>query len=219
MFMQRTQRKDAVRNIFKRKISYLSILLTITLGVTGLLCIFFLAVSMEKVAAKHYESSNFRDIEITTSLGLSAEDLEAIRGLDRIADAEGIFSAEALLSNGSATGKATVWSATERINTPLLRSGRMPEGDGECAIDVPLAEKLGVSVGDTVHIYLSGSPEGFLRHDAFTVTGTVLHPQSVKVDTAANVVVPAAAFDPEKTEDGYTGVLAMLDIPRDAGMF
>ena len=48
MFMQRTQRKDAVRNIFKRKISYLSILLTITLGVTGLLCIFFLAVSMEK---------------------------------------------------------------------------------------------------------------------------------------------------------------------------
>ena len=79
MFMQRTQRKDAVRNIFKRKISYLSILLTITLGVTGLLCIFFLAVSMEKVAAKHYESSNFRDIEITASLGLSAEDLEAIR--------------------------------------------------------------------------------------------------------------------------------------------
>lgn len=219
MFMQRTQRKDAVRNIFKRKISYLSILLTITLGVTGLLCIFFLGISMEKVATAYYAGSHFRDIEITASLGLSEEDLNAVRGLEQIADAEGIYSAEAFLSNGSVTKKATLWSATERINTAMVQSGRMPESDSECAIDIPLAEKLGVSVGDTVRIYLSGSPEGFLRRDVFTVTGTVRHPQSVKVDTAANVVVAASAFDPEKTEDGYTGVLAMLDIPREKGMF
>ena len=219
MFMQRAQRKDAVRNIFKRRISYLSILLTITLGVTGLLCIFFLAASMEKVATKHYESSNFRDIEITASLGLSSEDLEAIRALDKITDAEGLFSADALMSNGSATEKAMVWSATERINTPLLLSGRMPETDSECAVDVPLANKLGISVGDTVHIYLSGSPEGFLRQDVFTVTGTIHHAQSIKIDSAANVVVSVAAFDSEKTEDGYTGVLAMLDIPQEKGMF
>ena len=55
MLMQRTQRKDAVRNIFKRIISYLSILLTITLGVTGLLCIFFMGSSMEKVAVERAE--------------------------------------------------------------------------------------------------------------------------------------------------------------------
>ena len=217
--MQRIQRKDAVRNVFRRKISYLSILLTITLGVTGLLCIFFMGGSLKKAAEEHYEASNFRDVEITASLGLSAEDLNAIQALEQISDAEGVYCAEAFLSNGGATGTATVWSATERINTALLQSGRMPESDSECAIDVPLAKKLGISVGDTVQIYLSGSPEGFLRHDTFTVTGTVLHPQSVNGKTAANVVVPAAAFDPEKTEDGYTGVLAMLNIPRDKNMF
>ena len=219
MLMQRTQRKDAVRNIFKRIISYLSILLTITLGVTGLLCIFFMGSSMEKVAVEHYTAANFRDVEITVSLGLAAEDLTALRELEQIADAEGVYSAEAFLSSGSATGKATVWSATERINTALLRSGRMPETDSECAIDAPLAKKLGISVGDTVHIYVSGGPEGFLRRDTFTVTGTALHPQSVSGSTAANVVVSPAAFDSEKTEDGYTGVLAILNIPRDAGMF
>lgn len=219
MAMHRTQRKDAVRNIYRRKISYLSILLNITMGVTGLLAIFFLKASLEKAAESHYAATNFRDIEITASLGLSEEDLAVIRAQEQITDTEGVYRAEALLSGDKAAGKVTVWSATERINTAILRSGRMPESDSECAIDVPLANKLGISAGDTVHIYISGSPEGFLRHDAFTVTGTLLYPQSVNGTTAANVVVPAAAFDPEKSEDGYTGVFAMLDIPREKSVF
>ena len=101
MLMQKTQRKDAVRNIFKRKISYLSILLTITLGVTGLLCIFFLGISMEKVATAYYAESHFRDIEITASLGLSEEDLNAVRGLEQIADGVGTTPSETAVAPGA----------------------------------------------------------------------------------------------------------------------
>ena len=59
----------------------LTILLNITLGVTGLLAIFFLKASLEKAAEEHYTAANFRDVEITASLGLSEDDLSAIQAL------------------------------------------------------------------------------------------------------------------------------------------
>ncbi len=217
--MKKTQLKDAIRNISRRRIAYLSILLTITIGVTGLLCIFFLGSAIEKKASDNYKNSNFRDAEIYSSLGITQEEITELRGSECIEDAEGLFSTPAMMSSTDKVSSITVWSITERINVPALRSGTMPVNADECAVDIPLANKLGISIGDKVHIYAGGTPEGFLRGSEFTVTALMIYPQSISGSTASNVVVPQEAFDPGKTEDGFTCAAITFVMPEDIGIF
>ena len=83
--------KDALRNISRQKVSYLSIILIALLGVTSFLGIDYASGALKKSASDAYEESNFRDIELISTHYLTMDDLEVIRKVEGVADAEPVW--------------------------------------------------------------------------------------------------------------------------------
>jgi putative ABC transport system permease protein len=53
------------------------------------------------------------------------------------------------------------WTDTDRPGAFSLREGSRPTADGEVALDIKTAERLGFEVGETIQIIISGPPESF----------------------------------------------------------
>ena len=77
--MKKTQRKDALRNIGKQKVSYLSILIIALMGVTAFLGICYAAAAMKLNGSKAYNELDFRGIEVISAHLLTGEDLDALK--------------------------------------------------------------------------------------------------------------------------------------------
>ena len=88
--MKRTQRKDALRNIGRQKVSYLSIVIIALLGVTMFLGMNYSAAAIGKNGTGFYNDVHFRDIEIISTRLLSPEDMDVLRGIEGVQDVEGI---------------------------------------------------------------------------------------------------------------------------------
>jgi len=79
---------------------------------------------------------NFFDYRLVSTLGLTDADVEAVRELDGITDAEGSVCAD-FLFNGS-EGESLIMTAVsmpERINLLDITAGRAPENPDECLAD------------------------------------------------------------------------------------
>ena len=140
--MKRTQIKDALRNIWKQKISFLSIAVIAALGVTMFLGIDYAATAIRKTGSAFYNGAQYRDIELVSTLLLSEQDIEAIRETEGVTDAEGILVTNAKVRANDLKEDIQVLSLTERINLPVLYEGRLPERNGECAVEQQLLQKM-----------------------------------------------------------------------------
>ncbi|MFB4319483.1 ABC transporter permease [Actinomadura sp. 21ATH] len=105
---------------------------------------------------------------------------EAVR--DQIARVEGVKAAEGnvfgyaqfvgkdgkpVTTGGAPTLGVSVYTTPELQGSVSLRSGRLPAGSGEVAVDAGTAEKEGFKAGDRIRILFQGPPR------EFTVTGVV----------------------------------------------
>ncbi len=218
--MKKTQLKDSVRNIFRRKIAFLSLFATLTVGIAGLLCIFTVANSLDSAAADLYRETNFMDIELISSLGLGEESIEKLKASPIIKDAEGAFSVSAILSAGDKRENTNVISLTERISVPKLTSGRLPQGLSECVLDKNYLEALGLKVGDKLRLYSDNAALGnILLSEEFTVTGTVLHPNSINRSRSMDVIVSPEAFNEQLFGGGTLCAYVRLDLSDDLSPF
>ena len=198
--MKRTQLKDALRNIRKQVVSYLSIVVIAALGVTMFLGIDYSASAIRKIGSAFYNEQQYRDIELTSTLLLSEQDLSAIREINGVKDAEGVFVTSAKVAANDVKQDVQAVSLTERINSVVLYDGRLPIDDGECAVEQQLMDRLGWRIGDSIELCNSkGEATQFLKHKTFTVCGVVLHPDHVcgNVPQTPYVLVTKDAFDTE----------------------
>ena len=198
--MTKTQRKDALRNIWKQKVSYLSILVIAMLAVMAYLGITFASRAIANTGNAFYDETRFRDIEIISTKLLTADDMAAIRATPGVADAESVWYTTGKLLSGEGQTSVNVVSLTQRVNVPTLLEGRLPETADECALEQTIAEKLGIAIGDAVSLQNpKGETAEFLGHADFTVTGIVFHPDhgclTLMVPGSREVVVRPEAFD------------------------
>ena len=204
--MKRTQVKDALRNIWKQRVSWFAIVVIAMLSVTAYLGINFAARGIAQNANDFYDATSFRDAEIISTLLLTQDDLHAIRAVEGVADAEGVYQTEGKIENAGLRESVDVVSLTERINLPRLLEGRLPEKDGECAVEQPVVEALGLSVGDTIRITdAQGDTAKFLLTDEFVITGVIHHPDHAALPGVVpgnrDVVVLPETFDREELDD------------------
>ena len=196
--MKKMQIRDALRNILKQKVSYLSIVLIAFLGVAAFLGIGYSGDALLRNATDAYERAGFRDLEIVTPLLLSDDMFREIRETEGVADAEKVWQTSAKVSAGGRRKEVSVLSMTERINLPELTDGRLPADPSECAAEERLAEELGWHTGDTIELPdAAGNTPRFLKRREYTVTGIVRHPDHMNPDApeAPYVVVTPDAFD------------------------
>ncbi len=213
--MKQTQAKDSIRNVLRQRISFLSIVVIVMLGVMVYLGINYAAAAMKQGGQDFYEESNFKDIEMVASLLMSEKDIEEIRAVDGIEDAEGVYRTTGYVGQQA----VTVQSMTERINIPILLEGRLPEKKNECVMEPRLMEKSGLSVGDTATVKnSSGDHAKYLTETEFTIVGTVLHPDHVTEKLPENLymIVQPEAFDRKELEDHF--MLAELTLTATKGL-
>ena len=203
--MKKTQLKDAIRNIEKRLVSYLSICLVITLGLGGVLTTRYLSAGIEAETIDYYSDRNFKNFEMISSLGVTEEDLAEIKNVPGVSDVEGVIQADAILDNKGQKINVTLISNTERISTPELTQGEAPKGRNECMIGEDFAEDSNLFIGDKVRLSVTelkmGDP---LYTTEFIITGLMHHPDYLRRKVENTVVLPMEAFNEEVTEGYYT---------------
>ena len=203
--MEKTQIKDALRNIGKQKVSFLSIVVIAMFAVAAYLGINTTASSLSKTANSYYDKSSYRDIELISTLLLTPDDIEALKYKYGISDIEGVMMTSGIISKGEKRTNADVISLTKRINLPILVEGSLPSKETECVIDKVIADECGLKPGDTVKLSNKfGENAKYLRFTSFEITGIVYHPDHfmLPVQYPGNryVIVTDNAFDTEQLD-------------------
>ena len=218
MTMKKTQLTDALRNIKKQKVSYISIVLITLMALTCFMGISFSAKTLEKSSSEYYDRHNFRDLEVSSALLFTESDLQKIGGTEGVKDVEGQNRTNARITGGSGRATISVLSLTERINVPEINEGRAPEKIDECMIETGIADELGIGIGDLVSLSEDGFSAKLLGRDTFTVVGIADHPDHLVTPNSFTnyVIVTNEAFDAE-TLQGRT-VLAEIVIDKPDGI-
>ena len=215
--MKPTQKKDTRRNIRKQIVSYLSIIVIAMLAVLVYLGINFGARGIADSGNVFYDETKFRDAEIVSTLLLTEEDLDKVRGIEGVKDCEGVYQTTAKLDRGEGILMGVdVVSLTTKINVPKVLEGKVPSGPEECVIEQQVAIDAGLKVGDRIKI--RGDKEDMpdhMTHNEFTITGIVWHPDNaclpVQVPGNRYVVVTEDAFDREELNDCYMKTVLLID--------
>ena len=198
--MKKTRFLDAIRNIKKRFVSYLSVIVIALLGTSIFLSIGFASKAIQRNGTEVYDSMRFRNIEVISTLLISEENIAALKALDGVQAAEPVWQAGTVVYHADTKETASFITAGEQINTPQVLEGRLPEAADECAMEQSLAERLHFQVGDTLNEFEMTDDAGqyFLGLE-FTITGIVQHPDhlSLTVPSAGYVIVRKEAFDLE----------------------
>ena len=212
--MKRTQLKDALRNIWKQKVSYLSVIVIAFLGVATFLGIHYTDGALRRNGSIMYDAVNFRDIEIVSTGLFSGEDLEQILAVEGVVDAEPVWQTGAKAYTGDKRQDINVITLTERMNLPQLIEGRLPETAYECAVEQRLAESMGWRLGDVVEAQNSkGEAAQYLKNNRFGIVGIANHPDhtSVSIPDTMYVMVQRDAFDMAELDDCFMKVEIVVD--------
>ncbi len=203
--MKKTQLKDTIRNIKKEIVSYLSILIIALLAAASFLGINFAAFSLRSSADKFYRAHNFRDIEITSTLLLSEEDIKAFENTEGVELVEGLYYINGNIKKDNLQESVGVVSLTEQLNQVELKEGRLPQTCNECVVEEEIMSGLSLSVGDHISVTDSaGELLSYLTGKDFLITGSVVHPDHFGrrnyVPGDRYVLVNKEAFDLEKLD-------------------
>lgn len=175
---------------------YLSILFIVALGVAFFSGVRASEPDMRLSADTYYDEANFMDIRILSTLGLTDDDLAAIRSLPGVSDAQALSSVDAFLENGENSLVATVQSLTGDINRYRVSEGRLPETTGECLLDEAFLMHGDYQLGDTIRLR-SGTEDPLtdsLAGEEYTIVGFGLSPMFLTWDRGAATIGGGEVF-------------------------
>ena len=90
--MKSALNKDFVRDIKNSKGRFISILLIVALGVAFFAGIKDAPLVMKKTSDSYYDDYNLMDIRITSTLGLTDDDVDAIKKINKVDGIKGTYS-------------------------------------------------------------------------------------------------------------------------------
>ena len=215
--MKKTQFTDALRNIKKERVSFLSIVLIAFMAVTCYVGVSSGENALIRGGNAYYDRTAFRDIEVISTLLLEEGDIEAIRGTEGVADAEGLLQTSAKACIGEEKLAVAVQSPTQRVNVPEYVAGRAPQSKGECAVEKRLADSFELAEGGVLQLGDGyGGNARYLSSGEFVITGIFTHPEHICDSVSADpiVLVTADCFDLADMEGCYMKAEVLIDKPE-----
>ena len=202
--MKSAMQKDFWREIGHTKSRFFSIMILVALSVAFLSGLRATAPDMKKTGDDYLDSLHLADIQVLSTLGLTDEDIDAIRAQKNIENAEGEYVLDAFASSGGAEAVVKVLSLSdEGINDVLLREGRMPARADECVVEENMLGLLDIAIGDTIALEPDSKMDDALADEQYTVVGTVRSPVYIAVERGTSSI-------------GSGTVKAYLYLPREA---
>ena len=202
--MKNAMQKDFWREIQHTRSRFFSIMILVALSVAFLSGLKATAPDMKKTGDDYLDSLHLADIQVLSTLGLTDDDITAIRAQDKVEDAEGEYVIDAFASSDSLDAVVKVLSLTGRgINEVLLRGGRMPERADECVVEENMLSLMNSEIGDRITLTPGDDLSDALAQDTYTVVGTVRSPVYLAVERGTSTL-------------GSGTVKAYLYLPREA---
>ena len=210
---------DAFREIKNTRSRFVSLLVLSALAVCFLAGLRATEPDMKRSADRYFDEQRLMDLHILSTLGLTDADAVALAAVEGVETVEPAYTIDAMLRFGENEIVVKGLSYQEGgLNAPHLEEGRLPERADECLVEPDLLSENGLFIGDTITLDTgSGTYEGALAGENFTIVGTADSPLYVGVDrgssslgtgqVSAFVLLPAEAF----TMESYTDIYVTLD--------
>ena len=133
--MKKALRKNFYMEIRHSLGRFLSIFFIVAIG-----CAFFSGIrasepDMRYSGDAYFDEKNLMDIQVMSTMGLTKDDLDAIRAVDGVLDAEGSYATDVLCTIRGNQVAVHVMALQDKMNQVQLEDGRLPEKENECVID------------------------------------------------------------------------------------
>lgn len=165
--------KDFFREIKKSVGRFISIMLIVMLGVAFFAGLRSSSPAMKASADSQYDKENLMDIRVVGTLGLTETDLNKIRELEGVKEAEGSFTTDFICYANSKEVVTKVISMPQSINDVRCTEGRFPEKYNECLASREFLEESGLKIGDYMTLKTGTSDSIFdtLAAETYTIVG------------------------------------------------
>ena len=155
--------KNSIIKIRKQLGRFLSLILIVALGSAFFAGVRETSSDMIKTLDEYYDETNLLDFRIVSTMGLTDDDLNAIKELENTYIVEENYSYETVI-DGDAT---KIYGITDKINNIILTSGNLPKNNNEC-----LVMEGSYNIGDTITI-IDENYTDYLKTNTFKVVGTI----------------------------------------------
>ncbi len=170
---KRALQKDFRMEVKRNFMRFLSILLIVALGVAFFSGLRACKEDMLDSADQYYDEINFMDISVASTMGITDQDLEAIRKIANVIEVEGAYVKDALVALDQQDVVVKTFSNNERVNQFFLIEGRKPQADNECMADSLFLKNNGYQIGDTITLFLEEEEiKDSLREVTLTIVGS-----------------------------------------------
>jgi len=187
----RAYTKEIFRNISHSKKRFLAIALITLLGVMMFSGLQASCNDLEKSADAFFDAQKLHDIQIQSTLGLTEDDLTALRKDQDVKQAAGIQSISADIKTAGTDTEvknvltdATVTTLNDAgIDAPYLLKGNLPASSDEALLTEKTVKDSGLSIGDQFTVSKTNtsdttesSPSPAFSVTTFTICGIVTDP-------------------------------------------
>lgn len=174
-------RKDFFMEIAKSLNRFISIFLIVAMGVAFFSGIRAAEPDMRYTADDYYDERQLMDIRVLGTLGLTEDDVAAIKAMNGVSDARGGYSVDVLSWCEDSQKVFKVMADMGDRNAVDVIEGRMPEKAGECLIDAGTIKNHTYRIGDKI-TFESGDDKELsdtLATDTFEVVGIGSSPEFI----------------------------------------
>ena len=174
-------RKDFYMEIAKTLNRFVSIFLIVAMGVAFFSGIRASEPDLRYTADDYFDERQLMDIRIQGTMGLTQDDVDAVKAVEGVADAVGSYSADVVCWSEDNQKVFKVMADMGEKNRIDVIEGRMPEKAGEILIDAGTMENHSFSIGDTI-TFESGDDSDILdtfSTDTFEVVGIGSSPEFI----------------------------------------
>jgi len=220
--------KDTLREIKHSFGRFLSIFLIVALG-----CGFFSGIKatmpdMVSTAQTYFKENNLMDMKLMSTIGVKSQDVEVVKKADNVKGAAASYSKEVFYfyNNQNLVLKCLSFNDTlkddskNKMNKPIVVEGRLPENDGECAVEVKMSSPDTFKIGETLKFAEPDTSKNLsetLANEEYKIVGIVASPLYIGYERDAasvgNGTVVSNVFlrEEEFVCDYYTEMYITLD--------
>ena len=177
--------KETLREIWKSRNRFFSILGIVALGVAFFVGVKVSCPDMKLTMEHYYEDTNLADMHLASTYGFNENDLKAIEAEAGIRGIMPAYSVDAFVDTGSRADtivKVLSYDTKAQrdtnndINRPVLKEGRMPENPGECVVEKNIHSPKEFEIGNQISLLPGKKDDDIsdtLTVDKFTIVGIV----------------------------------------------
>lgn len=197
--------KTSLREIKNSPTRFLSIMGIIFLGVAFFVGIGATGPDMIKSADNYYQKQSLADAAVSSTLGLSNNDLKLIEEESAVYRAEAQYTVDLNLAAKNRVVRFVGFRDTDKLNDYKVVKGRLPQKSGEIALDHVAFLQEDYELGDKFIVANDDDPRQQIKTRELKVVGFVNSPEFIENLKRGNTNVGSGSVD-------YFAVIPQADL-------